>query len=153
MQTLGPIVHSASALHGLQVLVAVSQIGVVPLQSAFDTHSTQAPVAEQAGFAPLLIVVHSVLPKVHLRQVFMVVSQKGFVVVGPQCEVIVHSTHLPEVVAHPGVSGSRVMHSSFIVQALQVCVSVRQMGAVATVHSSLVPHSTHIPDELQTGVV
>jgi hypothetical protein len=121
MQTLGPVVHSASALQGLQVFVVVSQMGDGFLQSVFATHSTQV----------FLVVLQASLPAV------------------VQWAVSVHSTHLP--VAQPGVALSRARHSSFFVQALQVLVAVWQMGFVAPLQSVLTSHSTHLPDITHTG--
>jgi hypothetical protein len=79
MQTFGPSVHSASALHGLQVFDVLSQMGVSPSQSAFVTHSTQVPVAVHTGFlspraAHLLSVV------LQPTQVFVATSQMGLAV-------------------------------------------------------------------------
>ena len=52
MQTPGPIpVHSVSAVHARQLLVAVLQTGVVPAQSVLPVHWTHAPADEHAGVA------------------------------------------------------------------------------------------------------
>ena len=113
MQTPGAPGHSASAWQARQVLVAVLQTGFVfDVQSALVTHSTQAPLAAQAGVAALAAAHSPALAQA--RQLFVPVAQIGFVAC-LQSLPATHSTHAP-VDAHAGVPASAPAHSVPVAQ-------------------------------------
>ena len=171
MQTPGPIpVHSVSAVHARQALVAVLQMGVVPPQSVLLVHWTHAPAEEQAGVAGLLAahwldVVQAVHVSVVAEQMgvapahvalavqpthlFVAVSQTG---VAPEhCVFVVHWTHAPAE-EQAGVAGLLAAHWLAAVQAVQVWVVAEQMG-VAPEHVALAAQPTHLVVAVsQTGV-
>jgi hypothetical protein len=82
--------------------------------------------------------------------VFVVVLQMGFVP-ALQSVLAAHSTHLP-IDVQAGFVASRERHSAEVEQARQAFELGSQIGRSATPHWALIPHSTHAPEEAQTGV-
>jgi hypothetical protein len=121
--------------HCTHLLVAVSQTGVAPEQVELSVHWTQAPAAEQAGWAGsaeahwlaevqaeqtcVVALQIGVAPEQlalvrHWTQVLVVVSQTG---AGPeQAELSAHCTHAPTA-EHAGRVASIAAHWAAVVQA------------------------------------
>jgi hypothetical protein len=152
--------HSESAEQPRQVLVPVSQIGVLAEQVELSVHWTHFPLLAHTGAATLLAAhwpfeVHALqtLPVqigVEVGQVelsrqetqrFALVSQKG---VAPEhCELLVHWTHVPPPEQTARLGSPRAAHWAVVVHAPQVLVLVSQIG-FAVEHWALETHCTHL---------
>jgi hypothetical protein len=163
-------VHSLSAVHLRQRLVAVLQTGVVPEQVVLSVHCTHVPVVEHAGVVALFAahwpaVVQAVQVSVLVEQmgvapghvaltvqptqVLVLVSQTGVAPV--QVVLSVHCTQAP-LAEQAGAAALFAAHWLATVQAVQVSVVVAQMG-VAPVHVALAVQPTHLFVAIsQTGV-
>ena len=88
-------VHSLSAAHLRQALVAVAQMGVVPEQVVLSLHCTQAPVTAHAVWPANPA---QSLAAAQARQVFEAVAQIG--ALPEQLALVRHCTHVFVVVLH-----------------------------------------------------
>lgn len=137
--------HSASPLQGAHACVVVLHTGVVPPQSAFETHPTQAPVdGRQAGVEPAHLLV-------------FVAEQTPQAPVGSQAGVAPLQSTSPAQPRHVCVAalqmGAPPPQSAFAMQPTQVPVATRHTGVVPPQSAALpAEHWPQDPDGSQTGV-
>jgi hypothetical protein len=104
---VGPM-HVAAEVHWTQVLVVVSQAGVVPMHDVLAevaVHWTHWPSARQAGRTAFFV--WHCKSAAHTTQVFLVVSQIGAAGV-VQWLLAVQATHLPDKVSQTAVGAAQV---------------------------------------------
>ena len=99
------VAHSLSETQALQVLLAVSQMGFpATLQSVSETHSTQAPLAAQAGLGPPQAVLVPASPPVVAPQPTQILARQNALFPFLQSVSFTHSTQLPVLSSHVGMA-------------------------------------------------
>ena len=136
------VTHSLSAAHGLHVLLAVSQMGLLAVvQSVFDTHSTQAPPFAQAGVGALHAVAVPASPPVVAAQPTQILARQKALFAVLQSPSFTHSTQLPEMLSQVEIALGQP--ASTAAQETQL-LAVEQNGTPASLlHWSAVLQATH----------